>query len=154
MFGLDYDLYAYFKGLKDDDDLLKYFNFGYPDKRIAEQGNNIFIGLSEAKPYKTTHNSQTYTELVDFIITSKTTDYVETSKIYRSVVNRILAYLRENRDYEDRMEVVSFIPKYYSNELKFAELLINFKSVEEFNISDDDIVEVTRIINTKISEKE
>src|SRR5574344_2136451 len=132
MFGLDFELYNYFNDLKSKDELLSHFNFGYPNKKIAEAGNNIFIGLSEAKPYKKTHQSQSYEELIDIIITSKNTDYVETSKIYRAVVSKILGYLRGNPKYEDNFEVVSFIPKYYSNELKFAELLINFKSIEDF----------------------
>jgi len=150
MFGLDFELYKYFDGLKSSDKLLKYFTFSYPNKAVAEAGNNIFIGLSEAKPYKRTHQSQWYGELVDFIITSKNTDYVEVSKVYRSVVSVLIKLLRDNPDYNDRMEVISFIPKYYGNELRFAELLINFKSEEDFNLSNSDIVSVEKIINKGI----
>ena len=136
MFNIQYSIYKLLKEAQAEDDLLKHFKIQFPSRRIAESSNNIFIGLSEVRATERTHQSQNYEELIDIIIVTKQKKYLEASKIYDAVTNKILQILRESDLYEDKLNWTSFKHQYHpqTNELQLSELLINISSDEQFNI--------------------
>lgn len=138
MFGADYEVYEFLVNAKSEDAVLNEFNIEYISKNIAVASNTIFVGLSEAKPTTRTHHSQKYNELVDIVINTKQEDYTEAMKIFRSVAERIMKLFRISSNFNYRYNVVSFIPKYLSNELKYAELLISVSEIEAFPPNDED----------------
>ena len=135
MFNIQYSIYKLLKEAQQDDDVLKHFNIQFPNRRIAESSNSIFIGLSEARADERTHQSQFYEELIDIIIVTKQKKYFEASKIYDAVTNIILRILRESDLYEDRLNWTSFKHQYnpQTNELQLSELLISIRNDEQFN---------------------
>jgi uncharacterized protein YbgA (DUF1722 family) len=142
MFGADYDVYNFLINNKSDDKVLNEFNIEYPSSSISVASNTIFVGLSEAKPTTRTHHSQKYNELVDIVISTKQANYTEAMKIFRSVAERIMKLFRASPDFNNRFNVISFIPKYLSDELKYAELLISVSEVETFppTVEDEDLI--------------
>lgn len=151
MFGADYEVYQYLESVKDDDLVLKEFNLEYPSEKISVASNTIFIGLSEAKPTQRTHQSQKYNELVDIVISTKQSNYSEAMKIFRVVAGKLMKILRDSKEFSDRFNVISFIPKYLSEELKYGELLVSITSLETFNPVDEADLDV-EIVNTLIRE--
>lgn len=138
MFNIQYSIYKLLKEAQEQEDetLLKRFNIQFPSQRIAESSNNIFIGLSEVRASERTHQSQFYEEMIDIIIVTRQKRYLEASKIYDAVTDKILEVLRSSDLYEDRLNWTSFKHQYnpQTNELQLSELLISIRSDEEFNL--------------------
>lgn len=125
--------------------ILKHFVIKYPSKEIAQHQNCIFVGFTEAKATAKTHHSQQYDEMIDIVITTKQLDYKESAKIYDAVTNILLNIFRKDDVLKDKMSVISFMHKYNAdNTLQFGELLLSFKTVENYNevfdIEDEDLV--------------
>lgn len=142
MFDIDYKILSYLLAKqKEGDTILEQFNIRFPSKSISQNSNSIFIGLAESTATDRTHESQYYNNLVDIIITTKNKEYVKASKIFRAVSKRIISLLRQSKEFSDSFNVVSFIPKYDEATLvlKQADLLLSFESLEEFNITDEEI---------------
>lgn len=114
--------------------ILSQFLIKYPSKQISQSSNTIYIGFSEARATNRTHNSQDYDELIDIIITTKQIDYFESAKIYKVLTDIIIKTLRKDDYLRDKMTVISFMHKYNSdNTLQLGELLVSFKTTEQFN---------------------
>lgn len=142
MFDIDYKILSYLLAKqKEGDTILEQFNIRFPSKSISQNSNSIFIGLAESTATDRTHESQYYNNLVDIIITTKNKEYVKASKIFRAVSKRVISLLRQSKEFSDSFNVVSFIPKYDEATLvlKQADLLLSFESLEEFNITDEEI---------------
>ena len=83
--------------------------------------------------------------MIDIVITTKQLDYKESAKIYDAVTNILLNTFRKDDVLKDKMNVISFMHKYNAdNTLQFGELLLSFKTVENYNevfdIEDEDLV--------------
>ena len=142
MFDIDYKILSFLLAKqKEGDTILEQFNIRFPSKSISQNSNSIFIGLAESTATDSTHESQYYNNLIGIIITTKNKDYVKASKIFRAVSKRIISLLRQSKEFSDSFNVVSFIPKYDESTLvlKQADLLLSFESLEEFNITDEEI---------------
>lgn len=142
MFDIDYKILSFLLAKQNEGDaILEQFNIRFPSKRISQDSNSIFIGLAESTATDRTHESQYYNNLVDIIITTKNKEYVKASKIFRAVSKRVISLLRQSKEFSDSFNVVSFIPKYDEATLvlKQADLLLSFESLEEFNITDEEI---------------
>lgn len=142
MFDIDYKILSFLLAKQNEGDaILEQFKIQFPSKRISHDSNSIFIGLAESTATNKTHESQYYNNLVDIIITTKNKEYVKASKIFRAVSKRVISLLRQSKEFSDSFNVVSYIPKYDESTLvlKQADLLLSFESLEEFNITDEEI---------------
>lgn len=142
MFDIDYKILSFLLAKQNEGDaILEQFKIQFPSKRISHDSNSIFIGLAESTATDRTHESQYYNNLVDIIITTKNKEYIKAIKIFRAVSKRVISLLRQSKEFSDSFNVVSFIPKYDEATLvlKQADLLLSFESLEEFNITDEEI---------------
>ena len=80
-----------------DDEFINAFNIKFIDKSVpAMEDNTIYVANLDLEPQRETFNSIMYSALTNVYIKTKNTDYVEASRILRTVAKHIKTVLKTN----------------------------------------------------------
>ena len=78
--------------------LLKHFHIQYPNKRIAEESNSIFIATVSSENNIDGFDFSTFTDLVEILIVTKQEDYRKAITIIKTVSKEISKLIMQNTD--------------------------------------------------------
>lgn len=78
--------------------LLQHFHIQYPNKRIAEESNSIFIATVSSENNIDGFDFSTFTDLVEILIVTKQEDYRKAITIIKTVSREICNLIMQNKD--------------------------------------------------------
>lgn len=147
MLSSDVNIYNILQKAKNNkDELISEFSLEFPSEKMAEDSNTIFVGLMDSKPYKRTHQSQDYLEMVDIIVVTKINDYVTASRVLKTVIIHILSLLRDNKEL-GLFDIVEIRPNYTEfGVLRNMHLIISVHSDEIFQNETEEIYNICKIL--------
>jgi len=127
------------KAKKEGHPLLKYYNIKYPDKTINQEKNSIHVACVNAENNEAGLDHQTFTDLVEIVITSKTVEYPRAVQIIKTVTKEIIYLLKNDPYLAQRLVVRSISPIYEKDTyiLKKGHIILQFKT-DPVKWDDDD----------------
>jgi len=125
-----------------DDDFINQFNIKFINQSVpAEENNTIYIANMDLETRAETFNSAEYTAMVDILVKTKNTDYLEGSQFLRTAVKHIKNVLKNNLTCKQRHIVFRNISYEYGSTytLKGLHIIVQMNE-HESNSSDMDII--------------
>lgn len=138
--------------------LLKHFKISYPNKKLAQQSNNIFVACVS---YEETNKGFEFIEgkdLVEIVVVTKKIDnpnfrkdeYNDSKFIIKTVMKEIRKLLLSNKYrhiLKNKPIFRNISPEYNSNYLfNRGHLLIELKTIENYDEFDDEIEYVNKLL--------
>ena len=139
-------------------ELLQKFKISYPDKKLAEENNCIFVAVVSSENSVTSFDSQIFKDLVEILVVTKQHDNMKAISIIKTVSTMICQLLLDNESKFPNKPVIRSINPFFDVDLILTRGQIMVQCVTEpndFKIQSDDIKEVCEILseNTKIEYK-
>lgn len=78
--------------------LLQHFHIQYPNKRIAEESNSIFIATVSSENNIDGFDFSTFTDLVEILVVTKQEDYRKAITIIKTVSKEVCNLIMQNTD--------------------------------------------------------
>lgn len=125
-----------------DDDFINQFNIKFINQSVpAEENNTIYIANMDLETRAETFNSAEYTAMVDILVKTKNTDYLEGSQFLRTAVKHIKNVLKNNLTCKQRHIVFRNISYEYGSTytLKGLHIIVQMNE-HESNSPDMDII--------------
>jgi len=125
-----------------NDDFINQFNIKFINQSVpAEENNTIYIANMDLETRAETFNSAEYTAMVDILVKTKNTDYLEGSQFLRTAVKHIKNVLKNNLTCKQRHIVFRNISYEYGSTytLKGLHIIVQMNE-HESNSPDRDII--------------
>lgn len=116
------------KAKKEGNPLLELFEIKYPDKTINMDTNSIHVACLSTENNEKGLDYQTFTDLVEVIITTKQLEYHNAVRVIKTVSNEIINLCKQDAHLGNRLTVRSISPIHDSDTylLKKGHILFQF----------------------------
>lgn len=138
---------------EDGDEVLKYFHLSYPNRRLAEENNCIYVGAVSSESLTEGFDFSQYRDLTEILITTKRVDYREALMLIKAVTRHIIRLIYKHQDRFNERPVVRTVNPEYNNQmvLNRGHILVQSVSPVMEDETDEDYVEcVHEILNGEI----
>lgn len=160
MFEYDTDMtsdFLIFNILKNsDDEFIQGCNIKYIDRSVpAEEDNTIYVANVDCESELETFAESTYTALVNIYVKTKNTDYIEGSRLLRTIVKHIKYVLKQDNECRSRNIVFRNIKYEYGSgyTLKGLHLLVQLSEYEDYGDIDESCIKDIDYGNIEIKEE-
>lgn len=137
--------------------LLENFRINFPDKTLNEDVNAIHVACVSSENAQSGLDHQTFTDLVEIVITTKKLGYPEAIKVIKIVSEEICRIIKNDEYLGQRVTVRSISPVHQKDTfvLKKGHILLQFKTEPmAFSRNDDDLFECCRILSENLKIKD
>jgi len=106
-------LNALLESQKQGHELFKYYHINYPDKKLDDEINAIHVACVSAENNQALMDtSQSFTDLVEIIISTKKLSYEKAIQVIKTVTNEIIKVLKNDAYLSQRLVVRNINPVY------------------------------------------
>lgn len=122
------------KAKNEGNKLLEHFHINFPDKKMAQEINSIYVAVVDAENNTALlSGGQTFTDLVEIIITTKKVDYRKSIDITKILSKEIVRVLKNDEYLGQRLIIRKISPLYEKSThlLKKGHILVQFKTDKE-----------------------
>lgn len=134
--------------------LLQHFQINYPDKTLNEDINAIHVACVSADNAQSGLDHQTFTDLVEIVITTKKLEYPKAIKVIKFVSEEICRIVK-NDDYLSQRVIVRSISPVHQKDtfvLKKGHILLQFKTDPiSFTDNEEGLFECCRILTENLT---
>ena len=125
------------------DEVLKYFHLSYPNRRLAEENNCIYVGAVSSESLTEGFDFSQYRDLTEILITTKRVDYREALMLIKAVTKHIIRLIYKHQDRFNERPVVRTVNPEYNNQmvLNRGHILVQSVSPVMEDETDEDYVE-------------
>lgn len=132
----------------DGNELLQYFKINYPNNRVAEESNSIFIASVDAEGHTVAMDSQSFVDKVEVLIVTKNQDYQKAIRIIKTVSREVIRLVREHKDLFPVKPVVERVTPEYNKDFVLTRGHIMFQvktEMDDFS-RDDELLTICQIL--------
>ena len=129
--------------------LLKHFEISYPNKSLMDEVNKIEVSCVSAENNVTGFEFESFTDLVEIVISTKKLSYNKSIRVIKSVAIEIRKELKKNPYLAQRLVTRSISPLYEKGtfHIKKGHILFQFKTEpEKDELSEDEIDKICKIL--------
>lgn len=110
-----------------DNDLLKYFHISYPDKRLAQENNCIFVAVVSSENKLNGVAFEQFRDLVEILVTTKQEDNRDAIKIIKGVSYEICRLIMEHASEFPNKPIIRNINPYFDIDLTLSrgQIMVN-----------------------------
>lgn len=151
----DEKIFRILQTAKDDgDEILQYFHLSYPNRRLAEENNCIYVGAVSSESLNEGFMHSQYRDLTEIVITTKKVDYREALDLIKAVTRHIIYLIYQHQDQFNERPVIRTVNPEYNNQMVLNRghiLVQSVSSVMEDDYDHEDNVScVQRILTREI----
>ena len=121
---------------KEGDEILSYFHISYPNRKLAEENNCIYIGVVSSESLTEGFIFSQYRDMTEIVITTKKIDYREALTLIKLVAKHIIHLIYMHQDMFPERPVIRTINPEYNNQMVLNRGHILIQSVSPV-ITDD-----------------
>lgn len=132
----------------DGNELLQYFKINYPNNRVAEESNSIFIASVDAEGHTVAMDSQSFVDKVEVLIVTKNQDYQKAIRIIKTVSREVIRLVKEHKDLFPVKPVVERVTPEYNKDFVLTRGHIMFQvktEMDDFS-RDDELLTICQIL--------
>ena len=136
--------------------LLQKFKIGYPNKKISQESNSIFIGVVDSESYGEGFAHSQFRDLVEILIVTKNRDYKNAMNIIKTVSLEIIKLIYENKDKFPNKPVIRNVTPDYGADYVITRGHILVQCITnpiDFYVDDATITDVCKLIVNDIEEE-
>ena len=128
---------------EDGDEVLKYFHLSYPNRRLAEENNCIYVGAVSSESLTEGFQFSQYHDLTEILITTKRVEYREALMLIKAISKYIIRLIYKHQDRFNERPVVRTVNPEYNKQmvLNRGHILIQSVSPVMEDETDEDYVE-------------
>ena len=122
--------------------LLEHFYISYPNNKVAEESNSIFIACVNSEHNLEGYDFTTFTDLVEILIVTKRRDYKEAVTIIKTVSREICKLLLENSNKFPNKPIIRNINPEFNRDyvLTRGHIMVQVKTEPmDFDVTDDEV---------------
>jgi len=124
-------LNALLESQKQGHELFKHYHINYPDKKLDDEINAIHVACVSAENNQALMDtSQSFTDLVEIIISTKKLSYEKAIQVIKTVTNEIIRVLKNDEFLSQRLVVRNINPVYEKGNylVKKGHIRLQFKT--------------------------
>lgn len=140
----------------DGNKLLQYFHISYPDKKLAQENNCIFIACVSTENQLEGFDFEQFRDLVEILVVTKQENNKDAIEIIKAVSYEICRLIMEHADQFPNKPVIRNINPFFDNNLTVTrgQIMVNVNTEPvDYELSSDYIENVCRILINNIIEE-